>query len=167
MEKIIVNIVTEKMKNLNDWRKEYYPVRVFLLDDNATDKELLEHALLKWTGLKDEVLDEYNLYINEWDNIQDDNGEYFSISADTCSLCKKYIDDDCIGCPLYKNGKGCIDEAYEGDRKRLNPWEIWCVDKNPNPMIEALKECLQIEITKENNLKKLKNSLPKVVKEKL
>lgn len=154
MEKIIVNIVTEKMKNLNDWRKEYYPVDTFLLDDNSTDKELLEHALLKWTGLKDEVLKEYNLYINEWDNIEDDNGESFSISADTCSLCMKYVDDDCIGCPLYKNGKGCIDEAYEGDRKRLNPWVSWCVNKNPDPMIEALKECINIEITQENTKKK-------------
>ena len=151
------------MTDFEKWKAKYYPVEA---SDKVSDLEALKEALLKYEGVRPEVLAEYRLY-RHWRDIYDmahvkvvENKAClwtkFALNGATCSLCKKHMNmnmkygtgdfwiEACGKCPLNTLETNCnLDKS---------PWRIMCDEGNVDPIIEKLKELIEIEEEKiENN----------------
>ena len=85
--------------SIKTWKKIHYPVEA---GDCPTDNlSLLKHALLKWTGLREDVLKKHKLTVTRSGDVMD-RDDYFSIDTETCSLCIRYYksNSNCKKCPL-------------------------------------------------------------------
>ena len=117
---------------IETWKQEFYHIPA---SSDMTDKEAIEHAILKWEGFREKNRRKHKL--NRFVPILfDENGCEFIFGVMTCSLCLKYSSSDCTSCPLTVQGYKCSN-AYSPYRKAMNG--------NPAKLIAALKECLILE----------------------
>lgn len=87
--------------SLKTWKEEFYPVEAETLK-SATDKECLEHALKKWSGVRKDNLNKHKIA-----HMRGKVGgpeENLFLNRDTCALCAKHYTgstlDPCGKCPL-------------------------------------------------------------------
>lgn len=133
--------------SLQTWIDEFYPQdarQVSLL----SDKDMLNHAIRKWSGLTQDNLEKHNVFKNGDARIEDlSTTEDFYIAAETCALCEAYLndhdyDDDnkrCRQCPLskYRDGFPCDVAKYD---ETYSPYIMWKKTGDPADMIKLLKE---------------------------
>lgn len=118
--------------SIETWKQEFYPVPA---SANMTDKEAIEHAILKWEGFEAKNRKKHKL--NRLAHILiDEHACEFIFGIMTCSLCLKYFNNGCNSCPFSVQGYNCknIKSPY---RKAMRG--------NPSVLIAALKECLILE----------------------
>jgi hypothetical protein len=126
--------------SLQTWKDEFYS------DPNVkmTKKQVIQHSLKKWTGLRKENLEKHDCrYNGSRGQIEDGYDEPLGIDTGSCALCVKYLNWDadinnvCRKCPLYESlGEQC--DAYGN-----SPFQIWIGTHDPEPMIEALEKLLK------------------------
>jgi len=107
---------------LEQWKAIYYAIPAS--EAVGSDAEALEHSLWKWIGFREKTPQGFN-------------------GMGTCALCRRYYTSvsGCLGCPLGRAGKSCAEVN--------SPYGIFDKTGNPEPMIEALAELLDIELAKE------------------
>jgi len=110
-----------------DWKLEFYEesakenyVRSFDYKKNNSSKEqdlfLLDHCIKKWTGFLPYWLKKYNLRYDV-DNrrlidYDDPDRDPMIFGSTSCSLCYKYLDYMCHGCPVYESVNcSCSDQG--------------------------------------------------------
>lgn len=123
---------------LTSWKKEFYPNTAEQVVKTGKIKTLIKHSLRKWEGLTEENVVKHGIRINGYGDIATNDGKSgLLIDSSSCSLCIKFYKEfTCTGCPLYEHfGCKCDDEEM--------PFEHWREYGDPEPMIEALKECLK------------------------
>lgn len=127
--------------SLETWKKKFYQIEP---TKGMTEREAIEHSILKWTGLLSANLKKHRLTLNYRDaEIHEFRKKYnrFYISDSSCALCVKYINPQeffakCNSCPLNRVLGGRCDR-YQ------NPYWIWRTNGDPKPMIQALKKSLK------------------------
>jgi len=122
--------------SIKSWKEEFYPVTAKEVNTYGTDKELIEHSLKKWNGLRKENLEKHQIAKGHY-SLSDIEKEYFSADGGSCALCQRY-DDNCEGCPLEKvrGSVACSDETKNEDiANTRSPWHEWTHNDNPEPMI--------------------------------
>ena len=146
-----------KPMSLESWKREFYPepASQHTTDtadnvDNVDNVDMLEHALKKWRGLIPANLERHGLVSRSIPQLleeRDNPRESFSVGTTSCSMCARYYKDsedqpDCEGCPLnaYQDGPCCYCSP--------NPYAEFMQRGDPQPMINALTECLKIEMEK-------------------
>ncbi len=121
-----------KPKGLAAWLEVYYPVPV---SDVPAD-QVVQACLLKFQGVRPEVLEEYGLTI-DYDGLHSDSG-MFEFGVETCSFCANGF---CPKCLLSKAGYDCgLDNG---------PRRVWQHTGDPEPMIAALESILAKAAKKE------------------
>jgi hypothetical protein len=133
------------MKTYHDWLTTHYPVTA--KDPEALAKPIT-HSLRKWEGLRPEVLNEHGLTKDSMFIVSiAEKTTVLRISGDSCALCAKFTPEygqgwpDCSKCPLQKvRGSDC-DYPLRGEVR--SPWSAWSYARNPEPMIEVLKQALE------------------------
>ena len=126
------------MKNAEDWLDKYYPVSA---DDVASDDviAMIDHGILKWSGLAPEVLIQYGLEIIILNHVQilcvaNRYPPIIEIDASTCALCINLNSrsQDCNYCPIFIETGECCDLS-DG-----NPWNDFVNHELTTPMLELL-----------------------------
>ena len=126
------------MKNAEDWLDKYYPVSAY---DVASDDviAMIDHGILKWSGLAPDVLIDYGLEI-----IFRDDGQMLcvanrcvyiiEIDATTCALCINLnsCSRGCEYCPIF------IETGEDCDLNDGNPWGDFVNHELTTPMLELL-----------------------------
>ena len=110
--------------SIQTWKDEFYYI------DAKEVPGCVPHSLLKWEGLRPENLRKHGVFHedNIFGGLADSDDNYFTVTGiNTCSLCKKYLDHDCQGCPV--GGCHAPDSAYQTSLRR----------KSPEPMIRLLE----------------------------
>jgi hypothetical protein len=126
--------------SLKTWKEKFYPKKP---TKRMTKVEAVEHCLLKWSGLTRTNLKAHNVDITLSGDIFGHDGIFY-VDSESCALCIKYYDyytpDDspCNKCPLYES----LDDM-RCDARNESPYGQWRQDKNPKPMIKALKKTLK------------------------
>ncbi len=127
--------------SLQTWKDEFYPVKP---SKKMSKKVAIEHSLRKWNGLLPKNLKKHGLekagrFIQE----KQDSVADMMIDAESCALCVKYLDTDClesenecVRCPLFNS----LGEQCDGDG---SPYFMWLRKDEPKPMIKALKKLLE------------------------
>ena len=118
------------------WIDEFYPVPADKVKGKIT---AIKHSLKKWEGLTKENLEKHNL-----------SEPPIWVDSETCALCHLYFNESkydidesiaCDSCPLKKSlGYPCDDNQQA--EKFMSPYSVWRRQRNPEPMIEALRETL-------------------------
>lgn len=131
---------------------KYYPVPADQLHESgASDLEMVDACLLKWSGLTREVLDHYGLKAQGRGVYH--RGVYdpregkvvFFVDSDSCALCARYLTHDgrggncsCDGCPINESrGMPCDKRLLQ---ESVSPYGAWHTSENPQPMISALED---------------------------
>lgn len=120
--------------SVKTWIEEFYPVKA---SAGMTDKEALEHAILKFEGAKKENLKKHNVFLDDAEMYEKDTNDIFYFTSDECSLCLKYINEECRGCPLYENNQ------YNRCGNLSSPYTEFCDTNNSNSMLETLKTSIK------------------------
>jgi len=122
------------------WKAEHYPVPALKLK-NASDAECLEHTILKFKGARKEALEKHGAsiegavicFLNPYSD--------FYFDSFMCSLCEKNREDNgcinCKKCPIGISGNECNKD--DG----TDPYTIFQMTDNPNPMIELCERLLE------------------------
>ncbi len=146
------------------WFQEFYPISAEdFVNNNPTvsDQELVNHSLLKWSGLTRENIHKHKLnFYNDF--TLESNDIKFEIGFFSCSLCQMYNRDedgntcskDGKFCPLYRFlSHRCYDNSYD-DSEFLSPnildelfRDYDCsinrmCEHTPKPMIDVLQKTL-------------------------
>jgi len=120
--------------SIETWKAEFY----FINAHDVAVEDVVSHSLTKWKGLRPENLLKHGLRASDY-RLYDiyKPHEFFTIGVGSCSLCQKYMNrQGCSKCPLFKLlGTSCDDE--------WQPFDYFCLDKNPEPMIHALETLLK------------------------
>ena len=125
------------------WKEEFYPLRAFEFNFSGTEREAIEHSLLKWRGLLPDNLARHGVE-HTLDYIRADGEERFHINSNTCALCIKFLPtegQDCRNCPLFKllDGKRC---DYYSVNHNTSPYGHLLRNGNPLPMVLLLEKAL-------------------------
>lgn len=132
--------------SMETWKAEFYPVAA---EDCAKDDlSMIDHALLKWSGLSKENLNRHGLGAACHGEIyfSDDEGRYldgFLVGGNSCALCLSYSYSQglspCDKCPLklVRDGFSCDRSHDEGSE---SPWESFTSDNDERPMIKLLED---------------------------
>jgi hypothetical protein len=142
--------------SIESWKQEFYPIEAIeLVNDGASDIELIRHSLRKWKdGTSQKALLKHNVKysacaIEDLDP-KDTYNRHFSFSGNTCTLCQKYIliEKVCDNCPLRQYlGRPCD----SGSTSKPN---IYNSSRNDtSPMVEALENTLYRLIKLNKNTK--------------
>lgn len=117
----------------DSWFEKYYP-KAASEYANASDKECVEHALLKWQGIVDAK--EFNLHHYRNKLVDVDSGKVIlHIDVSSCALCVKHYDDDsCEGCPLAEMLGNSCDKNYGIFEQTLYQKSL----SKPQLMVDAL-----------------------------
>lgn len=120
--------------SLESWKKEFYPVEADETGD-MTRKQIVEHSLNKWRGLRPINLSEHRL-VKNGQVIEDDKFYRLVIASESCSLCQHYYQIEsgapCSYCPIVKvSAKTCYKQ-----------YGHWIKLGDPEPMIELLERTL-------------------------
>lgn len=140
-------------KNWSDWMKKYYPVSAqALVGMGKTPLELVEASILKWEGLKAEVLAEHNMIkvlnqvgymVDSSDLGLDDEPMYILRNTEqSCTLCVAYRKEMhrwCGDCPLVLIRRGVRCDRPMA-HEEASPYEIWFVTGDAKPMLRWLKK---------------------------
>lgn len=121
--------------SLETWKAEFYPIDAAELAESSW-RGCVEHSIKKWEGLLPTNLVKHNVEINGR-YATDDSGDEFGINAYTCALCQRSR-DQCEDCPLYKalGDVRCDDDTF-------GPYNYFCEEQDPEPMIDALNKALE------------------------
>ena len=118
------------------WCKEFYQVTAGKISKSNDDKEIIKHAVRKWTGLLPENLEKHEIEFIDRD-LLDEEDVFLYIDGSSCGLCIKYHSgiSGCPDCPLNKSLDGACDEE---------PNDIYfdALD-NPQIMIDELNKLLE------------------------
>lgn len=118
--------------SITSWKREFYPITA----KQAAKQGALaaaEHSLKKWSGALPGALKRHrgrpfgrNLYFGQ---------ECVEFDGNTCALCERYAEEECVGCPLAKTlgGEPCS-AGWE------SPYFEMVRNSNPRPMIAALRK---------------------------
>ena len=122
--------------SLKTWKEKHYNIRA----TQVLPEDAVEHGLRKWEGLDAKTLKEHGLELDYIYLIDINSGDTLPITGSTCSLCRIYIDyageNRCSKCPLFEIlGEPCDDNP-------TSPYSIFLATQDPQPMIEALKQCM-------------------------
>lgn len=145
-----------KTKTLEDWLRVYYPISatewVARLNDPLslfTILDLLDAAILKWSGAAPKILEEYNLIRDDHTLVCDITEQTFEFSTDTCSLCLLAYDlrseYPCPRCPITQ-ARGGIPCYKPLEEEYYDPYASFTRTGDNKPMIavlEATKEFIQ------------------------
>jgi hypothetical protein len=129
--------------SFESWKAEYYPISARdLAVSEATDRELVAHALRKWRGLLPENLAAHGVVYDDAELI---DSMYYGPS---CALCQRYTEPECAGCPLAQvlESPSC-DEPSRGFKYGL--FHAALID--PQVMVEVL-EALLLELEFADNV---------------
>lgn len=131
--------------SIQTWKEEYYPVSAAEVAATGNAIDITEHSLRKWIGLLPDNLAKHGVRKGTVvrDLLYDGGPEPFTVTSDTCALCKQYSKVErtiwCEECPLYRSlGNKPCDENYN------SPYLVWRSNGNPQPMIDAL--CATLEM---------------------
>lgn len=126
--------------SIESWVEEFYPIEA---SEDMSDKTAIKHGLLKFQGATTKNLckhkvDLYDGVIISKKEIDDEYIEGFSFDDKSCALCLKYLNNACIGCPIYdKTGGTCSSND--------SPYIHFCDEDDPSYMLEVLEELLKDE----------------------
>jgi len=125
------------------WLNKYYPIPAERVTSKWAWLRAVKYSLLKWKGLRTDILDKYNLIENGAELL---DGESFVkivvIGERTCHLCVRagavFNKNNCKRCPFVKilNNLCC-----EG---ATSPYGVWIDSYNPEPMIKSLEEIYRV-----------------------
>jgi len=125
------------------WLNKYYPVPAERVTPKWPWAKAAKYALLKWKGLRVNVLRKYNLTKDVTGLYDGESGiTVMEVVHSTCHLCVRAGEDkdgrtQCSDCPVVKRlGKDCYSCTKESD----SLYYIWLKDNNPEPMIKALEK---------------------------
>lgn len=113
--------------NFQAWLEEFYPTDAKDYEDK-TDRECLEHSILKWEGFLPKNMEKHDISYNDISDWM----------HGTCALCEKYSVCDSSyhesletkSCPIVRaTGKTCD-----------SPWHIFREENDPWPMIKLLQK---------------------------
>jgi hypothetical protein len=123
--------------SISTWKREFYRIPA----QNATGKNALSASLKKWIGLRKKNLDKHNVLFCGGDLI-DCDGKKFEINDTSCALCQLYyLIGTCNSCPLKLiRNSPCIEKT---DIEILSPYDAWCCDQDPEPMIFWLETAIK------------------------
>lgn len=130
-----------KLESVSKWMNEFYPVEAKVIAATGDVLAMVEHAIKKWDGLRDENLKKYDIEIDDIGGMKYVGD--LQIGSRTCSLCVNFIGesyDACEQCPLFQSlGHRCDNRG---------PWDTagWgsrLEHPNPKPMIAALEATKQ------------------------
>jgi hypothetical protein len=116
--------------SLQTWKEEFYPIPA----NETSPEESLKHSLKKWKGLTKENLQKHGLETNG-QIIRGDDGT-MPIDSSTCSLCVHFSKHGCNECPLSIAREKPCDSGLD------SPYMQFYKGKNPLPMINLLKKCI-------------------------
>ena len=124
--------------SLREWKKTYYPVPA---DQIKTQAAAVDHSILKWSGLRSKVLQEYG--VERYESLlyveQEDRG--FVVATKTCALCcldsREVATPACTTCPLYKS-RGNVSCAGRCDHEEVSPYAAFTEEGDPEPMLIEL-----------------------------
>ena len=132
---------------LENWKKEFYPITANeFVGSSKTEKDYIEHSLLKWTGLLPENLAKHDVEKGSFYIL--DKERIFGIHSLSCVLCEVYDNktcgtDDFVSpgkCPLVKVlGNRCDSKFVDH-----SVYVTWIEEDDPKPMIEALQKALEM-----------------------
>jgi hypothetical protein len=135
--------------SLDTWLEEFYPVsaedcvdeNTIGLGNNEIALRYVQHAVKKWSGLKEENLDRHNVCIDDMTIVDKKNPLLrFFIDGDSCVLCYKF--SYCVDCPIVDY---CGVACYRGEP---SPWREFAHKGNPYPMIDTLDKTLTFYLKK-------------------
>jgi hypothetical protein len=125
------------------WLDTYYPETAeACVERNPGKVELTAHSLRKWKGLRPEVLSKHGLKL-ERRSVRDIKTDLLLlvVSSSSCALCRAFIRDNripCALCPLYVT----LDSSCAASCN--SPYGVFVKRGDPEPMIKALKETLEL-----------------------
>jgi len=129
------------------WLNKYYPMPAERVTPKWPWIKAVKYSLLKWKGLRVDVLRKYNLTKDAVTLYDGESGTtVIEIAYNTCHLCVRAGEDkdgrtQCSYCPFVKLfGKDCYNCAKESD----SLYYIWIDDNDPDPMIESLEEIYRV-----------------------
>ena len=124
--------------SFKEWKMKFYPKSAFqIVDEGATEEELLEHALLKWKGLREEERRAYGLIVRGM-VLYEDNDPFtsFGIDGHSCSLCEAYA-SSCFRCPI-----GQFLPPRQPEEACSAEYKQFLHTADPEPMISLLEKVL-------------------------
>ena len=132
------------------WLEAHYPQHAE--ECTGSELEAVEHAILKFEGLRPEVLKEHGLYFEECcvktHEDEDSDDILLHYSATTCALCHRHRSGDgileCRKCILseVRNGYACDDSTVAEDPGPSPYYAAMLGD--PEPMLKLLHEARDV-----------------------
>ena len=128
--------------SLKEWEMKFYPKSAAqIVAEGATEEELLEHALLKWKGLRKEEREAYGLQLSSR-LLYEESNTYadFFVDGHSCSLCEAY-NSSCFKCPI---GQFLPHRLRLQEEEEACLYEYWKLlhKGDPEPMISLLERVL-------------------------
>jgi len=128
--------------SLESWKNIYYPTSA---DTVTTQAEAIAHSLLKWSGLKPEVLTEHGVErcLDSLRVITEDENTFRAAAGDTCALC--WIDleatatDKCHSCSLFES-RGNVSCLSKTPSETTPPYLAYIEGGDPEPMLIELRK---------------------------
>lgn len=120
------------------WIDEHYPIPA----SEVPIEDALQHSLRKWVGARKENLKKHGV-----------EKPPFRYSSRTCALCchccvaGPYVEGGgCAPCPLFKvRGAPCDQRISKG----VNPYRLYTMRGDPEPMIELIEAAIELQGGKE------------------
>lgn len=119
-----------------DWLEKFYPVAP---SPEMTWEQAVDHTLLKWSGAKKEVLQEYGCKNIDGTIVNRHNDGILFFGKLSCSLCVKSDNANCILCPLFhvRNEFSCT-KCNQHEKK--SPYDYFIEDGNVTKMLYWLRK---------------------------
>lgn len=94
---------------------------------------MLNHAKIKWNGLKKENLLKHNVCLKK-NSLYDGESCFLVINHNSCAFCLSFFENECKGCPIFdKLGEKC-------NEQRDSPYSVFLLTSNVEPMLKTLEE---------------------------
>lgn len=128
------------------WQEEFCPKPVKA--KTWTDKQCFEHTIKKYQGAMAKALKKHGLQkagnflipidLGDPDPYDISTSERCNFNEKSCALCTKYLNrrykNKCSKCPLSLAGKECGNDD--------SPYDYFCDNDNPQPMIRTMKKMI-------------------------
>ena len=130
------------------WLEAYYPKPAE--DCTGSELEAVEHAILKFEGLKPEALEDHKVKMVDADVVTvPEYDTVLEFSTTTCAICiihakgSDWGNPDCKKCILHKiRGMQCHESEFHSEdwSHYRAPYQQACYEDNVEPMLELLYE---------------------------